>query len=131
MLKFDNVLGIIYSDDVDLSKRYNQLVNNEFVNKLCNQIIKDSKCKPQIKRVLYKNPAVIVFWTDNTKTVAKCAESDVFDREKGFMIAVLKKYLSSRNVMQMLEEWIPEDDKCEEVTLSQVFKCRDSKKKSK
>ncbi len=44
-------------------------------------------------RILYNPPATVVFWSDGTKSVAKCAPHERFDREKGLAIACAKKLL--------------------------------------
>ena len=44
-------------------------------------------------RAIFNNPATILFWPDGTKTVSKCVEGDIWDREKGVMAAMLRKYL--------------------------------------
>lgn len=46
---------------------------------------------PTIKNVIFNDPATIVFWTDNTKTVVKCQEDEAFDPEKGITMAYFKK----------------------------------------
>lgn len=49
-----------------------------------------------IDRVLFNDPATIVFWKDGTKTVVKCHPEDTFDEEIGFMCCYLKRILSSK-----------------------------------
>ena len=46
---------------------------------------------PEIERVIFNEPATIVFWSDNTKTVVKCMEGELFDEEKGIAMAFMKK----------------------------------------
>lgn len=46
---------------------------------------------PEIKRVIFHEPATIVFWNDGTKTVVKCMEGELFDEEKGIAMAFMKK----------------------------------------
>ena len=46
---------------------------------------------PEVKKVIFNNPATIVYWKDGTKTVVKCQNGDDFDPEKGFAMAFLKK----------------------------------------
>lgn len=46
---------------------------------------------PEVKKVIFNDPATIVYWKDGTKTVVKCQNGDVFDPEKGFAMAFLKK----------------------------------------
>ena len=45
----------------------------------------------KVEKVIFNNPATIVFWSDNTKTVVVCGEDDTYDKEKGFYIACAKK----------------------------------------
>ena len=45
----------------------------------------------KVTKVIYHNPATIVFWSDGTKTVVKCGKGDTYDKEKGFFIACAKK----------------------------------------
>lgn len=45
---------------------------------------------PDIKSVMFNEPATIIFWDDNTKTVVK-AVGEPFDKEKGFAMAYIKK----------------------------------------
>lgn len=46
---------------------------------------------PEVKKVIFNDPATIVYWKDGTKTVVKCQHGDNFDSEKGFAMAFLKK----------------------------------------
>ena len=53
--------------------------------------IKKVKCGPEVKRVIYNEPATVVLWADGTKTVVRCQPGDVFDRRIGFLTALAKK----------------------------------------
>lgn len=44
----------------------------------------------EIKKVIFSNPATIVFWADGSKTVVKAHNED-FDPEKGLAMAVCKR----------------------------------------
>ena len=46
---------------------------------------------PEVKKIIFNDPATIVYWKDGTKTVVKCQKGDYFDLEKGFAMAFLKK----------------------------------------
>ena len=46
---------------------------------------------PEVKKIIFNDPATIVYWKDGTKTVVKCQKDDNFDQEKGFAMAFLKK----------------------------------------
>ena len=50
-----------------------------------------------IERVLFNNPATIVFWADGTKTVVKCRKGDKWDAEKGLAMACAKKLMGNRD----------------------------------
>lgn len=48
------------------------------------------------KKVIFNNPATIVFWNDNTKTVVKWDElTDDYDKEKAFAMCCAKKLLGN------------------------------------
>jgi hypothetical protein len=44
-----------------------------------------------IDRVIFNDPATIVYWKDGSKTVVKRAEDDIWDSEKGISMAIVKK----------------------------------------
>ena len=46
---------------------------------------------PEVKKIIFNDPATIVYWKDGTKTVIKCQKGNDFDPEKGFAMAFLKK----------------------------------------
>lgn len=50
---------------------------------------------PKIKKVLYNEPAVIVFWEDDTKTVVRAQDGEPYDKEKGLAMAISKKALGN------------------------------------
>lgn len=58
--------------------------------------------RPQIKKVIFSDPATIVFWEDGTKTVVKCEEGEKFDPEKGVAIALAKKVLYSKDYSRLI-----------------------------
>jgi hypothetical protein len=44
-----------------------------------------------IKKVIFNNPATIVIWSDNTKTIVKKQKGDRWDKEKGLAMCIVKK----------------------------------------
>lgn len=60
-----------------------------------------------IKKVLYNDPATVVFWSDDTKTVAKCVGGDVYSKETGLSICILKKLIGTQHVNNLFMDWIP------------------------
>ena len=62
--------------------------------------------RPEIKNVIFNDPATIVFWTDGTKTVVKCQEGDIFDPEKGLTMAIAKKAYSNKgSYCNVIKKW--------------------------
>lgn len=45
----------------------------------------------EVEKVIYNDPATIVFWADGTKTVVKCQRFDVYDPQVGFLMCIAKK----------------------------------------
>lgn len=54
-------------------------------------IKKDKPALPEIDHVIFNNPATIVFWKDDTKTVVKVNTGEPYDPEKGLAMAMVKK----------------------------------------
>ena len=51
----------------------------------------------EIDRVIFSNPATIVFFEDGTKAVAKCHPDDVYDEHAGIAVAIAKRMGYSMN----------------------------------
>ena len=64
----------------------------------------------EIKKVIFNDPATIVFWSDGSKTVVK-AHDEPFDPEKGLAMAISKKFLGNKgNYYNEFKKWLPEED---------------------
>ena len=64
---------------------------------------------PEIERVIYNDPATIVIWKDDTKTIVKCDKED-YDPEKGLAMAISKKALGNKgNYFDVFKEWLPNE----------------------
>ena len=62
---------------------------------------------PEIERLIFNDPATIVYWSDGTKTVVKCQPGDVFSAEAGLTTAMLKKYMGNDNTFnRVINEWL-------------------------
>lgn len=44
-----------------------------------------------VKKVIFHEPATVVYWADGTKTVVKCKDGERFDQYYGFCAALAKK----------------------------------------
>lgn len=75
-------------------------------------MVKNFTCQcrvcPEIKRVIFNDPATIVIWSDDTKTIVKAAKEQ-FDPEKGLAMAIVKKLYDGTPYYRMMKSLIPED----------------------
>ena len=78
--------------------------------------IVDQRANPfEIEKVIYNDPATIVFWADGTKTVVKCGEEDVYDYQTGLLMCIAKKVYGNKGKFNdILREWMPEEEEVEE-----------------
>jgi len=70
--------------------------------------------RTEIKRVIFSDPATIVFWADGTKTVVKAHNED-FDPEKGLAMAVCKRLYGDK-YHRIFKDHIPKKEYTEEET---------------
>lgn len=97
--EFIKQLNSIYGIRIDKEKFY-----KEYMGMIMGKI----DIRKEIKRVIFNNPATIVFWADGTKTVVKCGENDIYDTEKGLAMAISKKMLGNTgNFNEVFKKWLP------------------------
>lgn len=66
-----------------------------------------SDALPSVSRVIFNNPATIVYWSDGTKTVVKCQPGDTFSAETGLMAAMLKRFFGNDNTYnKVINYWL-------------------------
>ena len=104
-----------------LKEKESKEMSNYTYNAYCKQDI-DSASKrtlkheyyfiPGITKVIYNPPATIVLWSDKTKTVVKCCETDIYDPEKGFAMAVIKKLCGNDSALfhKLFKTWVLESE---------------------
>lgn len=61
-------------------------------------------------RVIFNNPATIVFWNDGTKTIVKCSEHDIFTKEGGFAAALAKKMYKTGGIKKILKDAVDQKE---------------------
>ena len=67
----------------------------------------------EITKVIFNNPATIVFWSDGKKTVVQCSSDEAFDEEKGLAMAISKRVLGNQgNYYNEFKKWLPKIDIC-------------------
>lgn len=70
---------------------------------------------PEIKNVIFNDPATIVMWADGTKTVVQCQDGDIYDPEKGLAMAISKKIMGNkRDYYHTFKHWLKKYKKPEE-----------------
>lgn len=63
-------------------------------------------CSFDIEKVIFNDPATIVFWADGTKTVVKCDEEDIYDEQTGLLMCIAKKVFGNNGKFNdILREW--------------------------
>ena len=95
--------------------------NDDFLDAMrycCNDILTAKKCSEYIKvkvdipgmidRVIFNDPATIIYWKDGSKTVVKRSEDDIWDPEKGFCMAIIKKLYGRTSFIKRFME--PEEE---------------------
>lgn len=86
------------------------LTDAEFFELMLKATIYDKKTDFKIKRVIFNDPATIVFWTDGTKTVVK-AHGDRFDEEKGLAMAISKRALGNTGrYYNVFKKFVPKEN---------------------
>lgn len=65
-----------------------------------NNIVRLGMCNVNIRKVIFNDPATVVLWSDGTKTVVKCGPDDIFDKEKGLAMAIVKKMAGNDSRMK-------------------------------
>ena len=64
----------------------------------------------EIKKIIFNNPATIVYWEDGTKTIVKCGSGDTWDKEKGLAMCFVKKLLGNKgNFNEKIKKYVKED----------------------
>jgi hypothetical protein len=66
---------------------------------------KTLKPLPTVKRILFRDPATIVWFSDGTKSVAICGYDDTYDRETGVAICLCKRMLGNKEYRELMDEW--------------------------
>ena len=108
----DNDLGLTKVPEygllpcINYTDQYNQIVNQYQTND------QKSLMMSYIDKVVFNNPATIVFWNDGTKTVVKCQGKETYDPEKGLAMAIAKRALGNEgNYYEVFKTWMPGENK--------------------
>lgn len=76
-----------------------------------NDIVRFGMCNVNIRKVIFNAPATVVLWSDGTKTVVKCGPNDIFDKEKGLAMAIVKKMAGNDSRFhKIFKQWCKSDE---------------------
>lgn len=73
----------------------NKYIDDDMIADMVHHITTPYYEKPIALKVIFNDPATIVFWSDGTKTVCKAVKGDKFDAEKGLAMCYFKKFARS------------------------------------
>ena len=64
----------------------------------------------RIDRVVFNDPATIIFWKNGDKTVVKCQPGEIYDEEKGLALAIIKHEIGNNCgcFNDIFKKWIEE-----------------------
>lgn len=86
-----------------------RFLGEEPLNIATNRIFSLSAVNLGIEKVIYNDPATIVFWKNGDKTVVKCQPGDTYDPQKGLALCFMKRALGNKgNYNNVFREWLPE-----------------------
>jgi hypothetical protein len=98
--------------EYDWINGYWKVVNNHWAKQEIKKIDNKEIIIPQVKNIIFNNPATIVYWQDGTKTVVKTMHGDTFNEEYGVAMAYMKKIFgSSTGFKKLVAKYKKEDGK--------------------
>ena len=86
-------------------------VISDIINEICEEdkyefeVSKNIDLEKAIDKVVFNNPATIVFWKDGTKTVTKCHDCDTFNEETGLAMCIIRKLCNNRHYNHVFEKY--------------------------
>lgn len=125
--------AVLYFEDADTGKKYEvkipeAMINVEKENAYPNNIVMAihepfvmnfdeyviSKV-PEIKHVAHSNNVCTVIWNDGVKTQAVCHPEDTYNKDVGLLVAYLKRFIPTEDVIELVEKWSHQQLKQEDV----------------
>ena len=99
--EFEDVKSLMDINLNDISVTYNN-ISSGLTSNMDNGIF-----IPGIEKVIFNDPATIVFWSDGSKTVVKTQNDETYDKEKGLSMAISKKMLGNTSkYYDTFKKWI-------------------------
>lgn len=93
-------------NDVEMTREAYKMMVNDLYGYKGEHAAKPYAGPYKIQKVIFNDPATIVFWPDGSKTVVKCQVGDVYDPEKGLAMAIVKKvYGNKGSYCNEIKKW--------------------------
>ena len=70
---------------------------------------------PEVKHVVHSNNVCTVIWDDGVKTQAVCHPEDTYNKDVGLLVAYLKRFMPTEDVINLVEKWSHQQKKQEDV----------------
>lgn len=101
----DDMVLLKKPDSCPLKLQAATITNNKRKNPLFSGYYNINGKDTYITKVIYNKPAVIIIWSDGTKTKSICDKNDVWNPEMGLALAVLKKFIGTKETSRLYEDW--------------------------
>ena len=114
-MKFDDILF-----DTDYNPTVTMFgsakINFDYEKEL---VARFEECKvskvPEVKHVVHSNNVCTVIWDDGVKTQAVCHPEDTYNKDVGLLVAYLKRFMPTEDVINLVEKWSHQQKKQEDV----------------
>jgi len=70
---------------------------------------------PEVKHVVHSNNVCTVIWDDGVKTQAVCHPEDTYNKDVGLLVAYLKRFMPTEDIINLVEKWSHQQKKQEDV----------------
>lgn len=122
----DEILATLLAEKVD--EKCKEEIEKEKARTIAFKKAKVDDFITSIKRVIFSGNRTIVIWADGTKTTITCGKDDVFDREKGVALCIVKHMFGDINYYNEIFKSLDLEDKTKTVAVPDA---ENPKKKSK
>ena len=78
---------------------------NKNLHDFKNIVLYDFDKELKVTKVIYNNPATIVYFSDGSKSVVKLHPEDTFNETTGLLMAISKRLLGSKNLNRTLKDF--------------------------
>ena len=70
---------------------------------------------PEVKHVVHSNNVCTIIWSDGVKTQSACHPEDTYNKDVGLLVAYLKRFMPTEQIIDLVETWSHQQKKQEDV----------------